>query len=322
MDTSALLFLLILLTAFGLLQIRDRRRIEAGGRDRPQGWWSVLRSPKLMVAPVAATVLTAALHMSGALRLEGLHLAAYIHGADWVSHGHVFPYAVLLVLGSVLLAGFVGQLSAWRAGRSPDARAFSQGIRQHSVAILLARGLVELWLIPTFTMVGPHAGFWAILYQAPSLLLAPIFAASAQHPGRPLEALRSTFAMARNRMAQVFPIFLVQAMALSLIWVAVNRTVRGEVLLMGNVTENLPWLALYGSALSFNEVPLLSATSGGHVLSYTGEATTRLLAVGLGCLAGAIVSAVCIARYHALSPLPQAETELSASARSARVPPR
>jgi hypothetical protein len=159
---------------------------------------------------------------------------------------------------AVALAGQIGLLEAWRAGRRPDAVAFLAGVKRH----LLTIGLAKVALAGTgfvLASIARPSGAGLVLYLLPSLLLAPALGSASQYPQRPLHALRAAVRHALRDTTTVGRIVLCQAAFLTGAWFLLVRCAH-----IGVPLE----LLSDTSALSYNAFPFAVLPADG--LAVTG----------------------------------------------------
>ena len=206
---------------------------------------------------LSATVSTPALLVPAAMMLVGCWLLAIgdprgLHENPFgLRHGSNLglgrpEHWVVFTLAALTLAGHVGLLQAWQRGRKVDGYAFFGGMVDHGVALALGK-LVLFGSTYAISMLYPSR-LGNALYIVPSLLLAPLYAATAANPRRPIAALLAALRTSYRRFDLVGNLVFGQVMFLvASLWFA-DRLVPGSL-------GDWDLLAFSSGSLSYNVFP-------------------------------------------------------------------
>lgn len=203
---------------------------------------------------LSATLSSAAFLVPAAMTVTALSLIAHLSGRTPSEN----PFDVRLrgptplgtwlafLIGSVTLAGHVGLLRAWRTGQRIDGYAFYRGVRDHTATMALGRlGLFTATY--AIAQLGPRS-LLNVLYIVPSLLVAPLLAAAANHPRQPLAALLATLRTTLLRFDTVGNLVFAQVVFLVGSLFCLER-------MAGMPIGDWSTLAHGGGSLSYNLIP-------------------------------------------------------------------
>lgn len=262
--SSIAIFLFVLAAAWGLRSVAGRN----GLRD---AWRATITTPALLV-PAAMTLVACGVLLA-AHRGPTLHENPFgVAGARNLGMGQISNWAVFGIV-TLALAGHIGVLQAWRAGRRPDGIAFFQGVREHTATVAIGK-LALFAMVYAISTLSPGS-LLRVLYIVPSLLLAPLIAAAAEHPRRPVAALFAALRIAHSRFETVGNLVFGHVVFLVGTFYAGDR--------MWSGAASLDLLTFSSSSLSYNMFPF--------ALVFTPALSITLV------VANAVASSVFIAGY-------------------------
>jgi hypothetical protein len=148
-------------------------------------------------------------------------LAEGTHGDNpWMSRDSG-PALALMVITAVGLAGHVGMVRGWLAGRPPGSADFWLGIREHTWTLLLGKlacaGAVALLYYVVLPQRGP-ARILDVLYLVPSIVLGGLLGTAAKNPARAMRSLGAAFALGTNATGKIAGVVLAQMVWLGACW--------------------------------------------------------------------------------------------------------
>ncbi len=225
---------------------KNDRQSQAPAKD--SAWAATLATPTLLVPTLIAGLLAC--------------ITCNVDGwGSWVSDN---PFGLekrdnaetntwMLLVMSVTLAGYVGLLTAYHHSGKANSGHFLAGIKDHTITFLLAKLAIAAWASFVSAGLGVDEPVFAVLYLAPSLLLAPLLGTAALHPRQPLRAIGAAFDR-RWDLPNTSRLILFQAIALILLWQLFSLfTLSGT-----PYPDSVSVLAQDSSVLSFNAFPMMA----------------------------------------------------------------
>lgn len=219
----------------------------AVGADAGSAWATTLATPTLLVPTLIAGLLVCiTCNVDG----WGQWVSDNPFGLEKQSNGETNTWMLLAM--SVTLAGYVGLLTAYHHSGKANSGHFLAGIKDHTITFLLAKLAIAGWASFVSAGLGVDEPVFAVLYLAPSLLLAPLLGTAALHPRQPLRALGAALDR-RWDLPHTSRLVLFQAIALIILW---------ELFSFFNLSgtrfsDSVILLAQDTSALSFNAFPMM-----------------------------------------------------------------
>ncbi len=248
---------------------------KSGDAERPASqrsiWAITLSTPALLVPTLLAAVVTWA--CVGASGWHDTRISENPFGL-WRRSGLENNIALLVVM-SVLVAGYVGLLTAWYRFGKADGGHFWQGIKSHTITFLLAKLAICGWASFVSTSIHSRQPITALFYVPPSLLLAPLLGTAAHYPGQPLRAIRAALHRSWD-LAYTSRLILFQTLVMMTVWIGYWGTTRRYFQPI-NGLRSVTDLAQETSVLSFNPLPMLGLTETRYHAPFAAVACTAIL---------------------------------------------